>query len=472
MIREWKFLTAISLVYFLTRIIFLWLLPLFEDEALFTSWSSEMAKSWKNYQLPLSAGISPFFSWFTSPLLLITPNQFLAGRLVSIFSGFLTTLLIFFLLNKLVNNIQAFILSLVYIFLPMVFIYNTLAVLESLMVFFIITAVYFCWQYLESGKIISIIFCFIAFFLGILTKPIALISHPAIIIALIVSARFKWRKIFMVLISLILSLICFYLILIPYKMPTTSFLNNYFFYQGNIYDFTVQIKKNLWLAGHWLKDYYPPIFLFFSLAGLVSIIKNKLNLTRYYAIIFIIYFILIIWTDKIFFPRHTFVWSPFLIFFVGCFISWIDRFSYKLGLLLSVGLIFMAIFYFRQLVLAPEKSFYIAREDKFQFYEDWTSGRVLGPTADYLEKQNQKEKKMLIWTDGSLIYRYGLPLYLKNKANFIFNSIDKPEDISPANTDEVNYYIANKIKPKGIKYVNEKHIFVSSRHEIIIYQLN
>lgn len=144
------FLT-ISVLYFATRLINLTTIPVFGDEAIYLRWSQVIKNVETLRFIPLNDGKQPLYMWLVVPLLKFFP-ALIAGRLLSIFSGYLIlTLLVIlfsiyqnyssknqqphlFIFESLTKNSYSNLIpALIYIFLPFSFFFDHLAVPDNLL---------------------------------------------------------------------------------------------------------------------------------------------------------------------------------------------------------------------------------------------------------------------------------------------------------------------------------------------------
>src|SRR3990167_11077829 len=114
-------LLTISLLigYFLTRTINLSKFPVFSDEAIYIHWAKVAwhDASWRF--ISLTDGKQPLQTWGTIPFLkLFQSDALLAGRLFSVFTGFIGLVGMFAFLYYLFNKRTAFIGSFIYVFTP------------------------------------------------------------------------------------------------------------------------------------------------------------------------------------------------------------------------------------------------------------------------------------------------------------------------------------------------------------------
>src|SRR5579872_353447 len=91
-IRTAYLLLGILAVYFLARLPSLTLQPIFADEAIYIRWA-QIAKAVPSLRfVSLQDGKTPLFMWAMAPFLAIFADPLLAGRLLSVVSGFFTLL--------------------------------------------------------------------------------------------------------------------------------------------------------------------------------------------------------------------------------------------------------------------------------------------------------------------------------------------------------------------------------------------
>src|SRR5258708_20107031 len=124
-------LSAIAL-YLVTRLYNIMSLPMFTDEAIYTRWS-QIARFDANWRfISLTDGKQPSFVWIDMILMRFTHDPLLAGRLVSVFAGFLSLVGIYFLAKELFGKKEVIIASFLFILFPFSFVYSCLSLFYSL----------------------------------------------------------------------------------------------------------------------------------------------------------------------------------------------------------------------------------------------------------------------------------------------------------------------------------------------------
>src|SRR5579864_961688 len=85
-------LAAIIVLYFFLRLFDILSLPIFTDEAIYIRWSQIASNdaSWRF--ISLTDGKQPMYVWIAMLILKVIKDPLLAGRLVSVGAGFLSTI--------------------------------------------------------------------------------------------------------------------------------------------------------------------------------------------------------------------------------------------------------------------------------------------------------------------------------------------------------------------------------------------
>src|SRR4030067_1847283 len=131
--HKWEILFGfvIVVIFFVTRLINLTLLPIFADEAIYVRWSQVMRNESTLRFLPLSDGKTPLFMWFLVPFLKFFSDPLFAGRFVSVLSGFGTMVGIFVLARYLWSARIALLASFLYVASPYMVFFDRMALVDS-----------------------------------------------------------------------------------------------------------------------------------------------------------------------------------------------------------------------------------------------------------------------------------------------------------------------------------------------------
>ncbi len=124
---------VLSALYFFTRLYNISKLPLFTDEAIYTRWS-QIARFDPNWRfISLTDGKQPSFVWINVVFMKFISDPLLAGRLVSVASGFFGMVGIFILAKVIFKSQKAGIIaSFIYVIYPFTLVYDKMALYDSL----------------------------------------------------------------------------------------------------------------------------------------------------------------------------------------------------------------------------------------------------------------------------------------------------------------------------------------------------
>lgn len=132
--REEIVITFIFLVFFLfSRLINLILIPIFVDEAIYLRWA-QIAKNDASWRfISLTDGKQPLFIWITMVFMKFIRDPLVAGRLVSVLTGLVTAIGVWFLSFILFEKRRlSFLASFFYLVIPFYLIHDRMALMDSM----------------------------------------------------------------------------------------------------------------------------------------------------------------------------------------------------------------------------------------------------------------------------------------------------------------------------------------------------
>ncbi len=173
---RWQVLAGIAIVllYFILRLPNLTLQPIFADEAIYIRWAQVMRAEPTLRFLPLSDGKTPLFMWTMVPIFKIFSDPLVAGRILSVVSGFMTMVGIFMLALKIFNPRTAFLSAFIYTIVPYTLFFDRLALVDSMLCAFTIWAIYFAIWLVQLPRLDK------SMILGFLLGGALLVKTPAI----------------------------------------------------------------------------------------------------------------------------------------------------------------------------------------------------------------------------------------------------------------------------------------------------
>ncbi len=87
-IKNWLVPSAIILIYLLTHLYQLTLLPVFADESIYIRWTQLIIDDWQQYLFfPMNDGKTPLMMWLMIPWQFVFSNQLFAGRFAAVLIG-------------------------------------------------------------------------------------------------------------------------------------------------------------------------------------------------------------------------------------------------------------------------------------------------------------------------------------------------------------------------------------------------
>lgn len=113
--------TALTALFFSSRLINLTLIPIFTDEAIYIRWGQIALQDPVHRFISLEDGKQPMFVWLMLPALKLISDPLMAGRLVSVFSGSLTLVGLIALSWKLFGEKIGWLTGFIYIISPFSF---------------------------------------------------------------------------------------------------------------------------------------------------------------------------------------------------------------------------------------------------------------------------------------------------------------------------------------------------------------
>ncbi len=141
-----KYFLPLSLVilYLVTHLWQLTLLPVFADESIYIRWAQLIMDDWKQYLFfPLNDGKTPLFVWSLIPFQYIFADQLFAARFVGVLVGFFQLLVTQQIVKELGGRRKAQLLSVLLVsILPFWFIYHRFALMDGMMTLFVSVAIW------------------------------------------------------------------------------------------------------------------------------------------------------------------------------------------------------------------------------------------------------------------------------------------------------------------------------------------
>lgn len=414
-------------LYLATRFYNILSLPIFTDEAIYIRWSQIALNdaSWRF--ISLTDGKQPMYVWAAMLFLKFIKDPLLAGRLVSVFSGIITTIGLFFLTREIFkNNKIAYLASFLYIIFPFALVYDRIALYDSLVAAFIIWSLFFEILLVRHIRLDLALILGMIVGAGMLTKTnadFALILLPFSLLLFNFKTKnnkqnfFRWI-IYAVISAGLANIIYSVLRLSPFFYIIKQ--KNYLF----IYSPEEWLKhpfayflNNLSTFLNWLTDYATIPFLILVAASFFITFKH----TREKILIFLWFLIPLIATSlfgKLLYPRFLlFMTIPLITIASYAFFELVikvKKIHPKIALIFCFTILFFVKDYYiiNDFGHAP-----IPQADKGQFITGWPSGVGVKEAVNFLQEQSRTQK-IFVGTQGTFgLMPYSLEIFLGKNPN-------------------------------------------------------
>lgn len=425
MIKKNKFWPKILLfliliaIYFFTRLQHLDTIPVFGDEAIYIRWSQIIKNEETLRFIPQTDGKQPLFMWATAIFLHFISDPLITGRFISVLSGFLTLVGIFFVSCILIdftfpsknpiefikeslrdNFSYGFISAVIYIFLPFSFFFDRLATADTMLSMFGIWSIFFSLLLAKFKRLdLSLI-------LGTVLGLAWLTKSPAIyfiVLSLLTYLIFNLRHlktIFLPLLSALISFLIYNILRLGPQFHMIALRNrDYIWSLSEIIKHPLDplkphLSDTLTIFGQYIS--WP--VLIFSLIGLFFFFfyqKNKQLLVIFSW--FLLPLIANCAMTKIFTARYTLFVLPPLIILLSAGLS--VFFKSNLSRLIFVLILLIPnMFWIKRISLNPFNVNLPSTETGY--FSGWTSGWGIKEVSQYL-KQRSSQANIIVGTEGT-----------------------------------------------------------------------
>ncbi len=389
------------LLFLLTRLLNLTLLPIFNDESIYLSWGwGEIHTG--NLYYSLFDGKQPLLMWIFGFAQNIFPDPLFAGRIVSVLLGFFTALGIYFLGKKYFSKKVGLFAVLLYIIIPIFTFYDRQALMESAISTVGVWSLYMVLRGIETLAFKYFIFLGILFGLGLFIKSNAILfllpTIPILFLSLKKKSATAKRELMR---NFLYSIIMSQFILLPLYMER-NFSN--ILTMNSRYSYTFKELLTFpfisWLSH--FKDtiellfvYLTPLVTLSIVGGIYKITREKDQIRRYILLWFITPLLFFILTVKNPSPRYIVSLLPISTLFAsyGLFSFFkknqliiVAFFICAIPLYLTIMQITNPVGYFQILEKVTQFS------QKYEYVTGWPSGYGIAETVDILKNKSKNTK--------------------------------------------------------------------------------
>lgn len=453
------FLFLILLAYFVTRLCNLSIIPIFTDEAIYIRWSQTGSFDPQWRFIPLVDGKPPLYHWFVMVTVRIFSDPLIAGRIVSVASGFISLILIGILAYYLFRRYSVAAISMLfYVFSPFMLVYDRLAIVDSMLTSFSIASFLLAVWLIRSLRLDSALLLGASIGAGMLTKTsglLFLVFSPATFLINNWKKKeffhklFKWLSLLAVstaVSQLVYSILRLSQFFYRIQQKNQEFLISFSDFFQFPFSLTWGNAKSLfrWQVGYLtLPIVVLTIFAFSSKKQL----REKLLLLCYY----LAPFFLISTFNKIIFPRFLLFSTPFLLVLAAFgLVLVLDKVHKKVIKLffIFITILIPAITCYNWITAPAQAN--IPQSDRDQYWDSWPAGHGIQETVSFLKKQAELEP-IFVGTQGTFgLFPYSLEIYLVNNPNVEIKAFwpvsTIPEEVIQKAATKPTYFIYNELE--------------------------
>lgn len=412
---EYFLLGLIILLAFLLRVLNLDHLPVFADEAIYVRWAQIIKNEPTLRFIPLSDGKQPLFMWVVWPVLTFFQNPLIAGRIISVFSGIITLVGIYFasyLLFK--SKKSALLASLIYGTSPFAVFFDRMALVDSMFTAFTIWTFILFYKAMIDKRLDYAMLSGFALGGGALTKSPALFIGLLLPTVFLLIPRFKKQDFFIYFSFLLVTWgIAFGMYNVLRLGPNFHLLStrtsDYVYPLSHLLDspFNPLIPHFFGVLNYFL-IWGPAVLFALLVIGKLLVIKEKFKELLVVGLWAIVPILIVSEFSKTMTARYVLYSFPFL-----AIISGLSLYNIKNHVLKKLSIILITVFVFHSLFINYKfitniEAAPIPSGERSGYLEEWTSGVGLAEVADYIATVHSQnpDKKIVVGAEGY----FGTPL--------------------------------------------------------------
>lgn len=460
------------IIFIIAHLIRLNQLPIFEDEALYLFLSDKISSSpFHFFFIYPQNGLLPMFGWLVSLVNIFFHDSLIAGRFLNVLLA--STLIIWIVkIGKLLKMGRQFqLMSIILLIIsPIIHLNSRVSLLDISVLVFTSWYVYFTLEYIKTANQRGLFYLFFLALAAFLTKATSFFGLLPVVFLIL--QNYKRNKIILLKLIAVYILVfaVFGLLIFFFGSQISGDSGSSLITNNSPLEILGKIKINIFLTYHWAKTYYLP---FFFLPVIYFFFRNHFKNHKFY-LLMIIWFlssiVFMITLNRFYYPRHILILSLPLIVITCALLSEIPR---RLGLILFI-IICLARLQLSWNIVTSISQADLALEDRFEYFENYTSGSNLAKIASVL-KELSNNKPITLWLDGSYVLEYGLRRELKDE-QIIFKSYRLGDNFAPHSPSAVTkdslptYVLTNKWHPLNLNQLKlVKSFDISFRHTQFLY---
>ncbi len=396
-------------------------LPIFVDEALYLRWS-QIAwhdASWRF--ISLTDGKQPLYIWLVIPFMKIFSDPLVAGRMASVFSGYILALGMWYLGWLIKDKKTGHFAALLALVSPYLFFYNRFGVMEALL------TASGVWTVNLSILLARTVRLDIALLLGMALGGSLLVKSSAFFflllspLALLARSENKilfpkpFAKFFILLaISWILATVIYNVQRLSPWMHMIGDKNSFFTVPyAEIFNEPARILNNLQDIVRWNLSYTTLGVILLGLWGIARMTKSASRMSLYLLSCLTLPLLGTALIARLFAPRYIVFSVPYLLVFVAYILSSLRPQLARILTLISTA---YPAYLISLLILDPLKFPYVSVDEGY--VNGWSAGNGTRQISEYLvEEASRTSEKIFVFTEGTFgILPHGLELYTDGRA--------------------------------------------------------
>ncbi len=429
-IKKEKILVGLLILYGITRLYHLTLLPMFTDESIYIYWAKYIQETHAHWFISLYDGKPPLLILMITALLTVLPHDWylIAGRLPSVFAGAMCLVGIYKLSLLLFQSKRVGIIAAcIYIVFPFNLFYDRMALFDSLLTSMLVWSVYYCLKTAKTLSVKDAVLWGVFLGLGLLSKAPALLFVGLTPVAYAffrfkTLKEFPWKKSLLLIgIAVGVSQMFYNIQRISGSFANMSIKNAQFqqpidvllkdpfqLLGGNVHQFTT-----------WIFAYYTLPIIVLGIIAFVVLLREHFKKGLLLFLFWLVPMLALATIGREVYPRYIVFVTPYIIIPLAFFIETI----WKSKRMPRVGIAaFLVVLFFLQLRLdyffltdPPKSALPIA--DYKQYISEHPSGYGLDKVFAFLDKEAAKGKIVVV-TQGTFgLYPYAFQLHYWNNKN-------------------------------------------------------
>jgi len=379
----------VSALFFLTRLINLLRLPIFNDEAIYLDWGWREINIKGQLFFSLADAKQPFLMWIFGFFQKIFSDPLLAGRMVSVIAGSLTLWGLYCLGKKYFSKKTALIAGLFYIVIPIFLLYDRQALMESAIACVGVWTIYFFLKLYQKNKIKDAIILGTILGLGFFIKSSSLIFFLTILLMSVwLFKKNKTKLIFGG--NILLAFLTSQIVVLPLYFQklfwqTLSTNSRFSLTIGELIRLPVLVwwSNLIGMVEIMFWQITPPVF-FLIIVGIVMFIKKEKKSEQKMLLVWLLISLgLVLLTVRNISPRYLVSFLPITLLFAADAISYfIGSLLAAVAVLLTLAQIFSPNSYFSFLAKMTQYS------QKSEYITGWTAGHGIKEAINYIQEKN------------------------------------------------------------------------------------